>query len=85
MCLVLSQALGLQWCNTGFVREALRFEPNNPEALAKKSSAEILLGDLSDVEDDAAKAVAAGASVTIPVDHVGFICSLGTLTKEEEE
>ena len=38
------------------------------------------MADLSDAEDDAAKAIAAGAAVSIPVDHVGFICSLGTLT-----
>src|SRR5215831_7425693 len=76
-CGWISTAMGKGWNS---IKRRCVSSPITRKPSRKQSSAEILLGDLSDAEDDAAKAIAAGASVSIPVDHVGFICSLGTLT-----
>lgn len=61
-------------------KQALQLQPGNPEALEKEVSADLEVGDLSDAEDNADKAIAAGGSISIPVYHRLFInCSLGVL------
>lgn len=51
-------------------RQALRLKPASGKILAKKSLAEVEVGDLDDAEGDAEKAVQDGGAVKIPVIHL---------------
>jgi hypothetical protein len=50
-------------------KQAQALQPNSGNILARKSLAEMYIGDFDDAGPDAAKAIQDGGSVDLPIDH----------------